>query len=151
MPVKSITFEQVLYAKKLMTAKASKYTEFGFVSDSVAHKGITVNGWPSITPGQTVTVALRKLNDFRTLVGWIDNSTGEVVEPDALILGFTALVLLTTTLICAYYTIVSLPNPHVDHRFMAFIATLFGIWAAVSIRSYIQTVRAWSELLKAPS
>ncbi|HMS28026.1 MAG TPA: hypothetical protein PKC80_11735 [Burkholderiaceae bacterium] len=54
-------------------------TNFGFESEGVKHYSVPGPGKLNIQAGVTLTVFLRKANNWQTLLGWYDHSSREVV------------------------------------------------------------------------
>jgi len=60
-----------------------KHTVFSFMSNYNYVAYVTVPGHPRLEPGMMVMASLREPGDWKTLVGWQDLDTGELVKPDS--------------------------------------------------------------------
>lgn len=84
MPTVLAEFQQVLHVQRKSAFKATpKRTVFGFISSTGYTPYVTVPGHPRIEPGMRVLAFLRKEEDWQTLVGWRDLSTGELAAPES--------------------------------------------------------------------
>ncbi len=83
MHIETITLERVFDVQR---RKASRYaaqrTDFSFQSNGVRRFAVQAPGWPSIEAGATLTVVLGQTGRWKTLGGWINHATGEVVLPE---------------------------------------------------------------------
>lgn len=65
------------------TRTSPKQTTFNFVSNGTYLAKVNAPGHPRIEPGMRVLAILRDAGNWRTLIGWRDLDTGELVKPDA--------------------------------------------------------------------
>jgi len=54
-----------------------KSTVFSIEEGGRRHFGIEVDGWPTVRDGAIVTAVFKESGDWHSLVGWVDNQTGE--------------------------------------------------------------------------
>lgn len=80
----SVVFDEVLHVHRNRASKsAPEHTVFSFMSNFKYTPYITVPGSPRLEPGMKVRALLREPEDWKTLVGWLDLTTGELAGPDA--------------------------------------------------------------------
>lgn len=73
-------FERVFDVQRRHT-KQGRFSEFGFEANGQKHYGITIRGWPEISDGSTVTAILSRASNWKTLLGWVNRDSGEVIWP----------------------------------------------------------------------
>jgi hypothetical protein len=56
------------------------HTEFGFEAGATSCRSAYVYGCPRIESGDTLTVVLRRKDNWRSIVGWYNHVTGETVS-----------------------------------------------------------------------
>ena len=77
------TFDQVLHLHRHRGGRFQpKHTVFSFMSCAGYTPYVTVPGWPSVEPGTTVTALLRQPGNWQSLVGWVNQATGEIAAPN---------------------------------------------------------------------
>lgn len=80
----SLTFDRIFDVVRVPeTRYVRKQTLFGFQSGTVIQYGVTVPGWPELKAGHTVTVLLRRPDDWQSVQGWVNRSTGELASPSS--------------------------------------------------------------------
>ena len=57
------------------------YTAFGFQNAQMKQCGVQVDGWPEIKEGMELSIVLRDAEDWTTIVGWKNETTGELFLP----------------------------------------------------------------------
>lgn len=55
-----------------------RYTHFGFESEGKRVVDISVPGWTTVEAGMTVIAVLGNANDWKSLLGWVDCSNGNI-------------------------------------------------------------------------
>ncbi|MES2206517.1 MAG: hypothetical protein V4525_06925 [Pseudomonadota bacterium] len=71
---------------------AAKCTTFGFEHDNGRIFSVVVYGWPNLPEGEKLTALLDNKDDWTTLAGWVNNSTGEILIAKAPASFFTVYV-----------------------------------------------------------
>lgn len=74
------TFERIFdVVRDSMSSDRQPCTFFSFQQGGIRKCGIAAPGSPELTDGMTVTAILRESNNWQTLIGWLNHSTGEIV------------------------------------------------------------------------
>ena len=80
MHIETVTLERVFDLHRI---HASRYgpqrTLFSFESNGQKHYAVEVNGWPQLTPGQRASFVLNKSDNWQTVCGFKNHSTGDPV------------------------------------------------------------------------
>lgn len=149
MPMTSMTFEKILYVKKVGGGRIPEWTEFGFVSNERSYEGVLVPGRPHIDAGISVTALLRKKDDWRTLDGWINNQSGEIAVGDAIYHVYLGVPVALASYFCTRLAAIASPidGMRVDFYFNSAFALLMAAGAAVALRRY-WTIRSVTRQLK---
>lgn len=78
------TFDRVFdVQRQVRDIFGSKFTTFGFELQGERFFDLSVPGWPSLHDGITVTALLRETGNWKTLIGWVEHGSGEVVRRHA--------------------------------------------------------------------
>ncbi len=78
----TVTFDLVFDLRRVPGSRLTgRRSLFSFTADGETHRELTMPGWPRLQVGDTITALLRRKDDWRTLVGWVNHDTGEVVAP----------------------------------------------------------------------
>jgi hypothetical protein len=75
----TVTFDRVFDIVHRSPYNRVPFTGFGFQAGDVKKYAIEVPGSPRIEAGMTVTAVLLRPGDWRTLLGWVNHETGEIV------------------------------------------------------------------------
>ncbi len=134
MPMKSITFDKILYVKRIRGGTVPEATEFGFVSDGVSYEGIVVPGKQKIETGLSVTALLRKDGDWHSLVGWVNNKSGDLAVDD---IALPAILGIPLTLACIFWARVAfiaapIDSMQVDFYTNSALSLMMAVGAALS-------------------
>lgn len=79
MHIETVTLERVFDLQRLPASRyAPQRTLFSFESNGQKHYAVQVNGWPQLRPGQRVTFALKKSDNWQTVCGFKNHSTGDL-------------------------------------------------------------------------
>lgn len=97
-----VTFERVFDVVRFGGSQKLPHTMFGFEAATRLHYGVEVPGTPRIEVGDTVLAVLDRPNDWQTLRGWRNLSTGEVAAPTFYGAVFASALMLACTAFCAY-------------------------------------------------
>ena len=80
MHVETVAIERVF---DIQRRKASRYaparTDFSFEAGGAKHYGVQVPGWPELSRNQQMAFVLRQANNWQSVVGFKNLTTGEVV------------------------------------------------------------------------
>lgn len=124
------------------TRHIQKQTLFGFESGSKAQYGVSVPGWPELKNGHTVTVLLARADDWQSLQGWINRSTGELtshpVSHSLVGLGIGLIVLAASL---AFFVLHGLPLSTGNKLFAFVWMAFFFLMMVVSIRHFLHRKR----------
>lgn len=83
MHTEEITLDRVFDTQRHEAGRFTpRRTGFSFESAGTTRYGVTAPGWPELTEGHRLTVMLGQAGNWQTLVGWVNRSTGETVQPD---------------------------------------------------------------------
>lgn len=92
----SVTFARVFDVVRVKPAwydrSTLRHTRFAFETPDGLRQPVTVLGHPAVYAGMSVVAVLRNRNDWNTLVGWVDQATGEVAGPEAVSLPLVMVV-----------------------------------------------------------
>lgn len=127
----------------------AQHTTFCIESGGSERLGLRIEGWPAIREGTTITALLREPHDWRTLAGWIEHDSGEIV-----LRGVAGPVLQAAASIaavgwCLWFLAVDGVGAASETRRVAIgIAVLMSINAAMACRS-LWRIRADRALLRA--
>lgn len=78
----TVTFDLVFDLRRVPGSRLrGRRTLFSFTADGETHRELNMQGWPRLQVGDTITALLPRKGDWRTLVGWVNHDTGEVVAP----------------------------------------------------------------------
>ena len=78
----TVTFDLVFDLRRVPGSRLQgRRSLFSFTADGQTHRELQMQGWPRLQVGDTITALLRRKHDWRTLVGWVNHDTGEVVAP----------------------------------------------------------------------
>jgi hypothetical protein len=78
----TLRLERVFDIQRHESAKA-RSTHFSFEATGRKHYSVQLSGWPRVQAGDTVTAVLTSKDNWQTLAGWKNLSTGERVVPAA--------------------------------------------------------------------
>ncbi|MGM9481883.1 hypothetical protein ACS5PN_11925 [Roseateles sp. NT4] len=82
MQVLTLTLERVFDIQRYESARhRPRTTHFSFEAGGRKHYGVRVAGWPRVQAGDNLTAVLRSADNWQTLAGWKNLSTGERVVP----------------------------------------------------------------------
>lgn len=82
MHVEPITFTRVFDVTNSSTRNVPIWTTFGFESEGKKIFGARVNGHPQIPEGKPLLVVLKRQDDWKTILGWAEVETGQLVIQD---------------------------------------------------------------------
>ena len=92
----SVTFARVIDVVRVKPAwydrSTLRHTRFAFETPDGLRHQVTVLGHPVVYTGMSVVAVLRNRNDWNTLVGWVDQATGEIAGPQAVSLPLVMVV-----------------------------------------------------------
>ena len=78
-----VTFDELLHIHRNPASRSTpKHTVFSFMSSFKYTPYVTVPGFPRLEPGMRVAAAFRDPGNWKTLVGWRDLDTGDLVAPE---------------------------------------------------------------------
>ncbi|MDR2187053.1 MAG: hypothetical protein LBE62_03250 [Azonexus sp.] len=118
------TFDRIFGVQQQVRDRfGSKFTTFGFESKGRRYFELSVQGWPTLNDGMTVTALLRKSDDWKSVVGWVAHDSGEIVCRDTRRHFVSAAWLLLITLIAALGFSVSTKG----------IDSILSIWAKAGL------------------
>ena len=81
----TVTFDLVFDLRRVPGSNLrGRRSLFSFTAGELTERELQMQGWPRLQVGDTITALLRRKNDWRTLVGWVNHETGEVVAPSPL-------------------------------------------------------------------
>lgn len=73
-----VRFDRVFDVVRASRWPDKRYTHFGFESDGKRVVDVSVPGWTTVEAGMTVIAVLRNANDWKSLLGWVDCSNGNI-------------------------------------------------------------------------
>jgi hypothetical protein len=150
MPMISMTFEKILYVKKVGGGRTLEWTEFGFVSNGKSYEGVLVPGRPHIGAGLSVTAFLRKEDDWHTLAGWINNQSGDIAAEDATYHAFDGAPFALAFCYFARQAAIAAP---IERLWVVFYYSAFSlltaICAVIALRRYLSARSALRQLKQA--
>ena len=78
----TVTFDLVFDLRRVPGSRLyGRRSLFSFTADGETHRELRIQGWPRLQVGDTITALLRRKRDWRTLVGWVNHDSGEIVAP----------------------------------------------------------------------
>lgn len=124
------------------TRHIPKHTMFGFESGKEAQYGVSVPGWPELKDGHTVTVLLERANDWQSVQGWINRSTGELTSfPASQSVAGVCVGLIVLAASFAFFSKHGLPLSIERKAFATVWLVFFSFMIIVSIRHFLQRRR----------
>ncbi|MQR00608.1 hypothetical protein [Glaciimonas soli] len=81
--------------------RSGRHTLFSFESSGVKHYGISVRDWPKIESGMVISALLERDEDWQSIFGWVDHSTGEVFNSEGYTAVFVCILLLFLSVVSA--------------------------------------------------
>jgi len=113
-----VTIERVIESHRLST-KGRIWTEVSFVGNGEPHFAVKLPGHTSITEGELLTFALERTNDWQSLKGARNWTTGELAIPSPV----------NTLLAAAVLTVLGLPV--LNSFFNVNVPQVFPMWLCV--------------------
>lgn len=99
-------------------------TLFDATIDGIRYQGLRIRGTPNLKNGMTVTAALRRAGDWRTLAGWMNHQTHEIEG----VSHFTPRGALVCAIVCALVLAIPLYlcRGTLTRQDVAFFSIIFG-------------------------
>lgn len=83
MQIQTLTLERVFDIQRYESSRFNpRSTNFSFEAAGRKRYGVRLPGWPRLEAGDTVTAVLASTDNWQTLAGWKNLSTGEMVVPN---------------------------------------------------------------------
>jgi len=80
--IHTLKLERVFDIQRYEASRTNpRSTNFSFEAAGRRHYGVRLSGWPRLQAGDTVTAVLASKDNWQTLAGWKNLSTGEKVWP----------------------------------------------------------------------
>ena len=138
----TVTFDEILHVRRVRANRSTPaYTVFSFMSQYKYTPYVTVPGMPRLEPGMKVKALLREANDWKSLIGWLDLETGNLVAPNPNRYFFGMIII--TVWLAAFYAIF-LPKPWRFELSETWLPALFSVaWAVFVTLDY----KAWRRSL----
>lgn len=143
MHTKTVVFDEIFHVHRLRALKGSPdHTLFSFMSEFEYTPYVSVPGWPRLEAGMEVIALFREPGNWKTLVGWRDKETGELIGPDLRWYRnrlFTPSVFLVVVMILfglKGYVLMTSMTP-----LLAIVLIVWGIATFVSYRAWLRARR----------
>lgn len=143
MPLTTVRFDRV-FDIVVSTKDRKPVTFFSFESNGIRQFAVPAPGKPNLRTGTVVTAYLGDEDNWQTLVGWKDHTTGELIIESAVPESFAAIVV--SILLASLLMWHGVP-PTIYSGTAIFI---LGIVAIFSLRSILHILQAHSALRRFP-
>lgn len=118
-----------------------RYTFFSFQHGEALHYGVRMPGKLRLKSGMVVTACLLKQDDWRTLAGWYDHSSGKTVTANPAVAIWTALATIWMTAFWIRHEVPSHAGAWVMLAFLVLLSIANARWlfALFRIRSALKS------------